>query len=72
MNQLPAGWATAKIEALLALLGDGRLLSQGWSPRCLGEPAGRDEWAVLKTTAIQDGYFIPEENKKLPPHLTKG
>jgi type I restriction enzyme S subunit len=46
------------------------LLSQGWSPRCLPEPAHRkDDWAVLKTTAIQDGYFIPEENKKLPPHM---
>lgn len=71
MSKLPAKWTNAKIEGLLSTLSDGRLLSQGWSPRCLPEPAHEEhEWAVLKTTAIQDGYFIPEENKKLPPQMT--
>src|SRR5262249_50719676 len=28
------------------------------------------EWAVLKTTAVQDGRFLPHENKRLPDGLT--
>lgn len=68
---LPRGWVTTKMEAILATLDDGRLLSQGWSPRCHSESAqSEQDWAVLKTTAIQDGYFIPEENKKLPAEMT--
>lgn len=71
MSELPRGWVTTKMEAILATLDDGRLLSQGWSPRCHSESAqSEQDWAVLKTTAIQDGYFIPEENKKLPAEMT--
>lgn len=45
-------------------------LSQGWSPKCLSENVENDEeWAVIKTTAIQHGEFLPYENKKLPTDL---
>lgn len=45
-------------------------LSQGWSPKCLSENVENDEeWAVIKTTAIQHGEFLPYENKKLPKDL---
>lgn len=51
-------------------------LDQGWSPKCepLPSPSG-DVWAVIKTSAIQHGRFVAEENKRLPtalrprPHL---
>ncbi|PMJ60312.1 restriction endonuclease subunit S, partial [Vibrio splendidus] len=45
---------------------DGKLLHQGWSPKCHTEAADSDDWGVLKTTAIQDGFFLEEHNKKLP------
>jgi type I restriction enzyme, S subunit len=45
-------------------------LDQGWSPKCDSEPAGHiEEWAVIKTTAIQPIRFNPNENKRLPNHL---
>lgn len=47
-----------------------KTLDQGWSPKCESVPAeSDDEWAVIKTTAIQAGYFLDQENKKLPSHL---
>ncbi|MBB3236141.1 restriction endonuclease subunit S [Phyllobacterium endophyticum] len=44
-------------------------LDQGWSPKCESEPAKSNEWAVIKTTAIQPINFVASANKKLPPHL---
>ena len=45
-------------------------LDQGWSPQCESEPASRpDEWAVIKTTAIQPMAFLSAENKRLPQAL---
>ncbi len=38
----------------------------GKSPQCKNRPAKNEEWGVIKTTAIQDGYFLKEENKVLP------
>lgn len=38
----------------------------GKSPQCKNRPANDGEWGVIKTTAIQDGYFLEEENKVLP------
>ncbi|WP_171390110.1 restriction endonuclease subunit S [Vibrio mediterranei] len=55
-----------EIEQLLEVQPDGKLIHQGWSPQCDKEPAKIGEWGVLKTTAIQDGFFLEEENKRLP------
>lgn len=68
-QHLPPGWATAKIEDLFATLHDGRTMHQGWSPQCEDGPAGPDEWGVLKTTAIQAGWFLDQHNKRLPTEL---
>jgi type I restriction enzyme S subunit len=47
-----------------------KTLDQGWSPKCESTSAeSEDEWAVIKTTAIQAGFFLDYENKKLPSHL---
>lgn len=76
MNQLPQGWVKSLLIDLLEPLADGRNLHQGWSPQCEKEPSPNNEtWGVLKTTAIQNGSFLPEHNKRLPlsldprPHL---
>ena len=65
-DTLPAGWKVVELGSVLAAQPDGKLVHQGWSPQCDREPAGEDEWGVLKTTAIQDGYFLEYENKRLP------
>ena len=45
-------------------------LGQGWSPRCEREPAtSNDDWAVIKTTAIQPLSFDGRHNKRLPTAL---
>lgn len=66
----PDRWVLATVQQVLAPLEDGRLLHQGWSPRCESRPASSDkEWGVLKTTAVQAGEFWPEHNKALPNNL---
>jgi len=43
-------------------------IDQGWSPRCENYAASNhSEWAVIKTTAIQNLQFLDQENKALPP-----
>ena len=66
---LPDGWTISPIRDLLDSLPDGNLVHQGWSPQCLKESAPINEWGVLKTTAIQDGFFLEEQNKRLPKEL---
>ncbi|RFC62264.1 type I restriction endonuclease subunit S [Fulvimarina endophytica] len=45
-------------------------LDQGWSPKCENYPSSNDdEWAVLKTTAIQAMAYQSGENKVLPLDL---
>ena len=45
-------------------------IGQGWSPKCDREPAQEDDqWAVMKTTAIQPLEFDGAHNKALPVEL---
>lgn len=69
MSELPKSWCNVEIEHVLKPLDNGKVIQQGWSPQCEKEPAKIEEWGVLKTTAIQEGYFLPDENKKLPKSL---
>jgi type I restriction enzyme S subunit len=64
LNGLASGLATTPIESVI------ETLDQGWSPRCLNEPSlNPNEWAVIKTTAVQSGSFKDAENKRLPETL---
>jgi type I restriction enzyme S subunit len=46
-------------------------LHQGWSPQCEKGPSEtEEEWGILKTTAIQPGAFLPEQNKRIPARLS--
>lgn len=60
---------TVPLSELLEGTGPRGQLQQGWSPQCLKTPAPDDAWGVLKTTAIQAGEFLPQENKELPDHF---
>ena len=45
-------------------------MGQGWSPKCEKRNSTDDnEWAVIKTTAVQAGEFVYQENKVLPSSL---
>lgn len=45
-------------------------MGQGWSPKCMNKNSIDDDvWAVIKTTAVQHGYFDYTENKILPDNL---
>lgn len=45
-------------------------MDQGWSPKCENEAStNENEWAVIKTTAIQSGNFVEDANKRLPKNL---
>jgi type I restriction enzyme S subunit len=64
-------WATKKIGDVLSPLENGKLLHQGWSPRCEADASlDHSEWAVLKTTSVQDGWFDDSYNKRLPKTLS--
>ena len=43
---------------------------QGKSPQCENRPAPEGEWGVIKTTAVQHGFFLEAENKRLPDTLS--
>lgn len=69
-NLVPESWGYIEIENILAPKFNGKVIQQGWSPRCEKYPSnGSESWGVLKTTAIQEGLFLPDENKQLPSHL---
>ena len=69
MSDLPRNWCTVKIADVLELNENGRPFQQGWSPQCEKYPSENGSWGVLKTTAIQEGEFLPEDNKSLPEEL---
>lgn len=69
MSVTPETWSIAAIDDVLETLNNGNTLQQGWSPQCENFSAAEGQWGVLKTTAIQDGVFQAEHNKKLPEHL---
>lgn len=59
-----------KLSDVLVEQSNGRLLQQGWSPRCDPYPAPDDQhWGVLKTTAVQPGWFDDTQHKSLPAKL---
>ena len=66
MNSIPNNWMDVKIIEVLELSNNGKPFQGGWSPQCNKGPATDDNWGVLKTTAIQEGKFLPFENKSLP------
>ena len=59
--ELPDSWGWIRLSAILTSTDAGK------SPQCENRPRTIGEWGVIKTTAIQDGYFLAEENKVLPP-----
>ncbi len=63
-RRIPASWAWLPMGALI------EKMDAGWSPQCENHPRASDEeWAVLKTTAVQSLKFDASQHKKLPEKL---
>lgn len=62
-------WEWLTLADVLLKQNNGKLVQQGWSPKCHDHPAERGAWGVLKTTSIQAGSFDPIHNKELPERL---
>ncbi|WP_081927420.1 restriction endonuclease subunit S [Halobellus rufus] len=59
VESIPEHWDTARIGWLI------QSLQNGWSPRAASRPAKKDEYGVLKLSAVSKGTFRPEENKAI-------
>lgn len=60
-DDFPKSWEWRPLESLI------NLMDSGWSPQCETEARNSDEqWAVLKTTAVQPLSFDATQNKLLP------
>ncbi|WP_168221045.1 restriction endonuclease subunit S [Actinomadura sp. WMMA1423] len=44
-------------------------MEQGVSPQCDVVPASDQEWGVLKVSAVKNGQFFGDQNKRLPDEL---
>jgi type I restriction enzyme, S subunit len=67
---IPESWTSLLFGEVLLANGDRDGIRQGWSPQCEGFPSPSHKiWGVLKTTAIQDGWFLDHENKQLPADI---
>jgi type I restriction enzyme S subunit len=63
-GKLTAQWRAPDSVPLGELITD---LGQGWSPRCdLTREPLPDEWAIIKTTAVQSMHYLDNEAKPLP------
>ena len=60
---LSHGWTWVHLGELITGI------DQGWSPKCENTSAGMDSWGVIRTTAVQHGEFLEDENKALPDNL---
>lgn len=59
-----SGWATCPLGSLIGEIG------QGWSPKCDGtKTVGPNDWAIIKTTAVQHLKYSDKELKLLPAEL---
>lgn len=65
---LSSSFSNKKLVEISKVIND---LTQGWSPKCLNQKSiDNEEWAVIKTTAVQASKFIEYENKILPLSLS--
>lgn len=60
---LPDHWLWAPLGTVTTLM------NSGWSPACKPEPADKNSWGVLKTTAVQPLQYQEIQNKTLPNSL---
>lgn len=61
--EIPWHWAWCRLgEAIYDT-------DSGKSPNCLNQSVKNDQWGVIKTTAVQELFFLENENKILPENF---
>ena len=60
LGEIPAHWEVIPFGRLIARI------EQGWSPVAEERPAAKDEWGVIKLSAVSKGSFRQDEHKTLP------
>ncbi|WP_245184713.1 restriction endonuclease subunit S [Neolewinella antarctica] len=64
LDELTDGFKKVTVSTVIADL------SQGWSPKCKRtQRTNENDWAVIKTSAIQAMAFVADQNKELPNNL---
>lgn len=63
LGDVPTHWRVSRLKHCITRI------EQGWSPQCDAQPAGDDEWGVLKVGCVNKDSFAPLQNKKLPDSL---
>jgi type I restriction enzyme, S subunit len=63
LGEVPEGWETRRVKHCITPV------EQGWSPQCDAQPAGENEWGVLKVGCVNKDFFNGSQNKKLPKSL---
>ena len=60
LGDIPTHWEAMRLKHCVSPI------EQGWSPQCERQPAGEDEWGVLKVGCVNKDSFNAQQNKKLP------
>ena len=60
LGDIPQHWEVRRLKHSVSHI------EQGWSPQCDAQPAGENEWGVLKVGCVNKDFFSPHQNKKLP------
>ena len=63
LGEIPSHWRVSRLKHCVSSI------EQGWSPQCDAQPAGEDEWGVLKVGCVNKETFAWRQNKKLPDSL---
>jgi type I restriction enzyme, S subunit len=63
LGDVPVHWVVEPLKYSITRI------EQGWSPQCSNEPAGENEWGVLKVGCGNKDEFDPTEQKALPPDV---
>ena len=63
IGDIPERWEVIRLKHCISRI------EQGWSPQCDAQPAGENEWGVLKVGCVNGDHLDSSQNKKLPANL---
>jgi type I restriction enzyme S subunit len=63
LGDVPEHWEVRRLKEVISPI------EQGWSPQCDAQPAGNDEWCILKVGCVNRDAFDECQNKRLPSGL---
>jgi type I restriction enzyme, S subunit len=63
LEDVPEHWEVRRLKKWITPI------EQGWSPQCDAQPAGPNDWGVLKVGCVNRECFDAKQNKKLPETL---